>query len=73
MTTRHSSPSSMTSSNIYRNNKNQRLYEVLHIATDATNSRDGNEVVVYRAKYGRGRVFCRDKSEFDTKFTKVGA
>ena len=56
---------------IWRNNKNQNLYKVLHQAIDCTNSRDGLKVMVYTPLEKLGEVFVRDKSEFLMKFTQV--
>lgn len=58
---------------VWRNNKNQNLYKVLHYATDCTNSRDGNSVVVYTPIESPGAVFVRDETEFVLKFSKLQA
>lgn len=61
---------------VYINNKTKNFYEVLYEAIDATNSRDGNEVIVYRELTNalpegqQPKVFVRDKSEFFKKFTE---
>ena len=47
-------------------NKTGNKYNILHTAIDATNSRDGNQVVVYEKG---GQVFVRDLAEFNQKFT----
>ncbi len=57
--------------NIYRNDKNKKLYVVLYAdATNATNAQDGQRMAVYVDR--EGRVFCREYSEFVAKFTKLG-
>ena len=54
-----------------RNKKTGSVYEVIEQkATDATNSRDGNFVVVYKNE--SGRVFVRDYEEFWNKFNLIG-
>lgn len=53
----------------YKHNKTSNLYFKLFDAIDATNSRDGNDVVVYSNT--QGQVFVRDKEEFLQKFTKI--
>jgi len=56
---------------LWRNNKNKNLYKVLHYATDCTNSRDGNKVIVYNPVAGSsGSVFVRDEAEFLLKFSR---
>lgn len=62
----------MLATSHWRNNKNQNLYKVLHYATDCTNSRDGNRMVVYTpVDENSGAVFVRDEAEFLLKFTQV--
>jgi hypothetical protein len=57
---------------IWRNNKNNHLYKVLHYANDCTNSRDGNKVIVYTPANGESEaVFVRDEAEFLLKFTRT--
>lgn len=51
-----------------RNKKNKQLYEVLFSATDATNSREGEKVIVYRND--KGKLFVRELKEFYEKFEK---
>lgn len=51
---------------IYKNKKKGTLYVVVGIATDATNARDGNEVVIYKSC--DGHLYVRDKEEFLIKF-----
>lgn len=38
-------------------------YTVLFVASDSTNMRDGNEVVVYLS-LSYGKIYCRDLVEF---------
>lgn len=56
---------------LWRNNKNQNLYKILHYATDCTNSRDGAKVVVYCPVDRLEQVFVRDEAEFMLKFTQI--
>lgn len=46
--------------------KTGTLYMKMYDAIDATNSRDGIEVVVYANE--QGMVFVREKKEFEEKF-----
>jgi len=56
---------------LWRNNKNQNLYKILHHATDCTNSRDGTKMVVYCPVDRLEQVFVRDEAEFMVKFTQI--
>jgi hypothetical protein len=51
----------------YIHNKTGNVYEVIAEAIDATNSRDGQIVIIYRN--AKGEYFVRDKKEFLQKFT----
>lgn len=51
---------------LWRNLKNGKLYFVIAEGKDATNARDGADVIVYWT--GAGGVFVRDRSEFLEKF-----
>ena len=51
------------------NKKTLREYEVLYIALDATNTRNGARVVVYRPSSEPKQIYVRDESEFREKFT----
>ena len=51
------------------NRKNRKLYYIICTATDATNARNGNKVVVYSD--ADGNVFVRDVAEFQEKFNYV--
>lgn len=56
----------------YLNKKTGYVYRVLGVATDATNARDGNTVVIYEryaADYSM-EFFVRDLDEFKVKFTR---
>ncbi len=54
----------------YRHNKTGNIYQVTNDnAINATNERDGEEVVVY--KNPGGMVFVRNKDEFLKKFTEI--
>lgn len=55
---------------LWINNKTKKIYEVIGNAIDATNSRDFNEVVVYRDVEDLNKWFIRDLPEFIEKFTK---
>jgi len=55
----------------YIHKKTGHLYYVGYIAIDATNSRDGQEVVIYRRLDGEifnVQWFCRELNEFKEKF-----
>ena len=55
----------------WKNLKTGKSYQVIDVAYDATNSREGNPVVVYRKSgYGFG-IFVRDLSEFKLKFQAI--
>lgn len=56
---------------IYRNKKKGTLYSVIGPAIDATNSRNGNRVVVYKS-CDDGMLYVRDEDEFAVKFEMVG-
>lgn len=53
----------------YKHNKTGKIYFKLFDAIDATNSRDGNDIVVYTN--AQGQVFVRDTAEFNDKFTLI--
>lgn len=55
---------------LYKHKKTGHLYRVIANATDCTNSRDSNAVVVY-SREGSGDVFVRDAAEFREKFDLV--
>lgn len=53
----------------YRNNKNNKVYEVIDWGViDATNGRENHETMVLY-KDEEGRHFVRATSEFEKKFT----
>jgi hypothetical protein len=52
---------------VWVNNKNGEFYEIICIATEATNSREGTSSVVYKK---RKDFFVRDIAEFLEKFTQ---
>jgi hypothetical protein len=52
----------------YRNKKTGDLYLVHFNAMDATNTRDGQMVVVYTPKDDYSQIFVRNATEFDEKF-----
>lgn len=52
----------------YIHNKTGNIYIMDSEAIDATNSRDGQIVVIYRNN--KGEIFVREKNEFLQKFTK---
>lgn len=56
---------------LYQNNKNARLYRLLDLAQDTTNSRDGQTVAVYCSLLEPTRIFVRDWEEFKQKFTML--
>jgi hypothetical protein len=51
------------------NKKTLQEYEVLYIAKDATNSRSGVRVVMYRPLNEPNNVYVRDEEEFREKFS----
>lgn len=56
---------------LFRNKKTQQYYKVKAIAVDATNSRNGNSVIVYIRDGTYSPVFVRDMDEFKEKFEEV--
>lgn len=58
---------------IYRNNKTGKRYLLLAAATDCTNCRDGTPVVVYCPDDDEHTIYVRELSEFEAKFTELGA
>jgi hypothetical protein len=58
-------------SEFVQHHKSGLIYIILHEnATDTTNIRDGNEVIVYKYP-STERIFVRDKDEFWTKFHRI--
>ena len=51
---------------LYRNNKNGKLYTYLTTCINATNSSDGQEMILYAKD---DLLFVREKQEFFKKFT----
>ena len=56
---------------IFQNIKTGNLYQIRHFATDTTNSRDGESVVVYYAVKDPEKIFVRNEEEFFKKFRPV--
>ena len=55
----------------YLNKKTGNAYRVIGVAADATNTRDGNAVVIYeRFAIESIELFVRDLDEFKMKFTR---
>lgn len=54
----------------FRNLKNNAIYTLEAIVTDATNARDGNRVAIY--KDALGTIYVRDLEEFEKKFVFIG-
>ena len=54
-----------------KNIKTGSLYQIWHFATDTTNSRDGESVVVYYAVNNPEKIFVRNEEEFFKKFRPV--
>ena len=54
-----------------KNNKNKTVYQILGIALNATNSQEGEIVVVYKDKTSSS-VFVRELNEFLQRFTLIG-
>jgi hypothetical protein len=61
-------PNLISVNNTYRNKKNGKLYYKLGIAIDATNSRDGEKVIIYS---DMSKVYVREEKEFHEKFDKM--
>jgi hypothetical protein len=59
----------MRHSTRYRNVKTGRVYTWIAVATDATNSRDGQRAVVYMGE--KGDWFVREEGEFKQKFVEA--
>lgn len=53
---------------LFKHKKTGKLYRHMAFATDATNSRDGLNVVVYCEEDNPQSVFVRETSEFFDKF-----
>lgn len=53
------------------NNKNKRRYIILAYAISATNSNEGEEMVVYFDEKDRSKIFVREQKEFNEKFTII--
>ena len=56
---------------IYRNIKNQKLYQHIGTAKDSTNSREGKLVIIYKSLEEDSVIYARDKDEFDDKFVEL--
>lgn len=59
----------------FRNKKSGLVYAIVGRAVDATNSRVGTNVVIYREVSTPGHMtnlFVREQTEFDEKFEPVG-
>lgn len=56
---------------IYKNKKKGTLYSIIGLAIDATNSRDGTKVIVYKS-CDDGALYVREEDEFVLKFEMVG-
>jgi hypothetical protein len=59
----------VTVGDIYQHYKRGEHYKVLHLATDSDTEED---IVVYQAQYGEGRVFTRKRSVFCEKVVRDG-
>lgn len=57
----------------YTHNKTGNRYRVLAYATDCTDERDGNGMVVYCKDDNEHDIFVRDCDEFERKFTPIEA
>lgn len=55
----------------YKNKKNGKIYKLLSIGTDATNSRDGLKVAIYCSDDDTNCIFVRDYVEFSEKFYEI--
>lgn len=54
--------------NIYRNKKHGALYKCVALIVDATNERDGDQLVIYHPVDNEKEVFGRELEEFMEKF-----
>ena len=60
------------SSKKFRNIKNQNIYELIRDdVINATNSNDGQVMVLYKSEKYPDKIFVREKSEFYIKFEEV--
>lgn len=65
--------------NLWRNKKNQKLYQVLNYnILNCTNEQDGQKMYLYRVfsekvldEQGEERLFVRSEEEFKIKFDRV--
>lgn len=55
----------------WRNNKNGEVYHLIAQATDCTNSRDGTPVLIYSSEDRPEKLYVREVSEFEAKFTQI--
>ena len=56
----------------YRNNKNGNLYEVIREdVINCTNANDGQIMVMYKSLNNPEKLFVREISEFQNKFTLI--
>lgn len=58
---------------LYRHLKTGNLYELMHIAIDATNARNGTLIAIYRPYHVElhSKIYVRDWIEFIEKFEEV--
>ena len=59
------------SKQIFRNKKNNNLYEVLNTLPDYTNSREGQWAVIYQQIDNPHVMGIREEQEFHQKFEEV--
>ncbi|MEG0069016.1 hypothetical protein [Cetobacterium sp.] len=65
--------------NLWKNNKNAKLYQVINYnILNCTNEQDGQNMYLYRVfsdkvldKNGKEMLFVRSEEEFKLKFTKI--
>ncbi|BCS86860.1 hypothetical protein [Pseudodesulfovibrio sediminis] len=55
---------------LFRNKKNGNLYITLDTVTNATNTQDDQEMILYKPVESE-RLFCREQEEFHQKFIPV--
>ena len=53
---------------LFVHKKTEKLYRLIAFGTDATNVRDGVQVVVYCPVNDKNRIFVREQFEFYKKF-----
>jgi hypothetical protein len=58
----------MEESNLYKNKKNQKIYQVISEVINCTNSNEGELMILYSEVTNKDKLFVRTKAEFLEKF-----